>query len=70
MSESIIRPNDELDQEKLTNQQIMVILSSIITNLRSIEERIDCLQHTLCKNNDEKTHDAIRKFLKSNFRNG
>jgi hypothetical protein len=58
-----------MDDEKLTNQQIMVILDMILSYQRSMQERIDCIQHTICKNDDEKTSVAICKFLQSDFRN-
>lgn len=57
------------DDEILTNKQIMFLLDSILQRLTSMEERINCIQHTLCKNNDDKTHEAIGKFVNSNFRN-
>ena len=56
--------------EKLNDQQIMMLLDCILSRLRSIEERIDCIQHTVCKNNDDKTRESIVKFLGSHFRNG
>lgn len=58
------------EKDHLTNQQIMQLLGSILGRLRSMEERIDCIQHTICKNDDEKTTIAIGKFLQSEFRNG
>ncbi len=48
----------------------MMLLDCILSKLKLIEERIDCIQHTICENNDEKTHNAIVDFLKSEFRNG
>lgn len=58
------------EKDHLTNQQIMRLLDCILGRLRSMEERIDCIQHTICKNNDEETEIAIGKYLQSNFRNG
>lgn len=56
-------------EENEFQQTVMISLNSIHLALRSLEERIDCIQHTICKNDCQKTVQAIRKYLKSDFRN-
>lgn len=58
-----------MENETLDNQLIMDALVCILDILRSMEERIDCIQHTICKNDDNKTRESIGKFLMSDFRN-
>lgn len=55
--------------ENLDNKQIIMFLDLIFNKVNSLEEKINCIQHSICKNSDEKTFASIRKFLTSNFRN-
>ena len=59
-----------MNEESLKEiKEIIICLSSLTVRLRALEEKTDCILHAICKNDDEKTHEAIRKFLISNFRN-
>jgi hypothetical protein len=59
----------EMSKDEFSNQQICVFLDMIYHQNKKIEEKIDCIMHTICKNNDEKTIESIRKYLLSDFRN-
>jgi hypothetical protein len=58
-----------VEDEKLTDQMIMITLDGIYSRLLSLEEKINCIQHTVCQNDDKKTIASIQKFLTSKFRN-
>lgn len=47
---------------------IMMLLEQIYMRFKTIDEKLDCIQHTLCKNDDDKTKSSILKFLNSDFR--
>ena len=57
---------DKISEDMMT---FMTLLDSTYQRMRSLEEKMDCILHTICKNNDDKTHEAIRKYLLSNYRN-
>ena len=46
-----------------------MFLDMLYQNNKRLEEKLDCILHTLCKNNDEKTQESIRKYLISDYRN-
>ncbi len=50
-------------------QVIMISLGTIHSQIQQLKERVDCILHTLCKNNDLKTNQSICKFLTSDYRN-
>ena len=52
------------------NDEIVMLLGFILSKFNGLEEKINCIQHTICKNDDKKTLEAICEFEKSNFRNG
>lgn len=58
--------NEEKDDKFL---KLELILGSIFSRMQALDEKVECILHTICKNNDEKTHQAIGKFIRSDFRN-
>lgn len=58
------------DRELSYETKLMcALLDSVFVKLKSIDEKMECILHTVCKNDDEKTQKAISSFLGSNFRN-
>ena len=58
-----------MEKKDFTNEQICMFLDMLYQNNKRLEEKLDCILHTLCKNNDEKTQESIRKYLISDYRN-
>jgi hypothetical protein len=48
---------------------IMKMLENIYLQNKGLEEKIECILHTICKNDDDKTKNSIGKYLISEFRN-
>ena len=44
-------------------------LSDLYAIHKSLEEKIECVLHTLCENDDDKTHKSICKYIGSDYRN-
>ena len=59
------------DETIMTDETTMIfsMLESIYIRIKALEEKTDCVLHTICKNDDKQTHKAIAKFLISEFRN-
>lgn len=58
-----------MSEEKINNEMLIEILSCILSKCTMLEERIDCIHHTICKNDDAKAKAAISAYLISNYRN-
>ena len=48
---------------------ILHLLDATFQKNKRLEEKIDCILHVLCENDDDKTYEAIRNYLKSHYRN-
>ena len=58
-----------MSEEKINNEMLLEVLTLILSKCEILQERIDCIQHTICKNDDAKARAAISAYLKSNYRN-
>jgi len=58
-----------MTQNKPTQEELMLMgLDTIYSKLAQLNEKMECILFTICKS-DKKTHDAIRKFIMSDFNN-
>lgn len=59
----------EEDKLEARLQTIEMLLSCIVGDFRKQDEYLETILHAIHKGNDQKTVDAIRKYLGSGFRN-
>jgi hypothetical protein len=57
--------------EEIENRITLMIqlLDSLYHQNKRLQETVECVLHTICKNDDDKTTNSIGKFLCSEFRN-
>lgn len=58
-----------MEEKDKDNQAIIMSLDAIFSQMNQLKEKVDCILHTLCQNNDLKTRQSISKFLSSDYRN-
>lgn len=58
-----------MSEEKIKDEMLLEVLSCILSKCITLEEKIDCIHHTICKNDDAKARAAISAYLGSNYRN-
>lgn len=58
-----------MNDDDSNHEKTMMMLDFVFQRISSMEETLEGILHAVCKSNDDKTYEAIRKFLISDFRN-